>query len=134
MIQRTTRGHPLANQPGDPLWRSAVERNFDIIGEALNRMDRADPAAAGRLPERAAIIRFRNGLIHGYDDSEHSRVWKTIGPDVPRLKGQVEQLTKAAESEEPKLSHNESGQRSPTASAPSLRCFPRKSQLAPGFE
>jgi len=102
VIQSATRGQTLADYEGDRLLRSAVERNFEIIGEALNRIDRTDPATAGRIPEHAAIISFRNLLIHGYDYVEHSRVWKIIEADVPRLKGQVEQLLKGAESGEPK--------------------------------
>ena len=73
LIQTATAGRGLADYERDRLLRSAVERNFEIIGEALNRIRQNDPALAGRIPENRAIIGFRNLLIHGYDSIDHSR-------------------------------------------------------------
>jgi uncharacterized protein with HEPN domain len=70
LIQSATQGRALADYEQDRLLRSAIERNFEIIGEALNR-------------------------LHDYVD--HSRVWQIIQSDVPRLRAQVEQLLKEAE-------------------------------------
>lgn len=53
---------------------SAVERKFEIIGEALNPLAKADPLLAARLPDPAEIIAFRNLLVHAYAVVEHSRV------------------------------------------------------------
>ena len=72
--------------------RSAVERNFEIIGEALNRIRRTDPATAARIPEHDEIIAFRNLLIHGYDVIDHVQVWQVIEADLPRLQEQVQKL------------------------------------------
>jgi uncharacterized protein with HEPN domain len=97
LIQSATQGRALADYEQDRLLRSAIERNFEIIGEALNRLHKTDPATSARVPEHAAIIGFRNVLIHGYDYVDHSRVWQIIQSDVPRLRAQVEQLLKEAE-------------------------------------
>jgi len=68
------------------------KRNFEIIGEALNRIRRSDPETAARVPEYDDIIAFRNLLIHGYDVIDHVRVWEVIQADLPRLQGQVQEL------------------------------------------
>jgi len=72
--------------------QSAVERNFEIIGEALGRIRKVDPATAAFMPNCAAIIAFRNLLIHGYDFIDNVRVWQIIKADVPRLYEQVAAL------------------------------------------
>jgi len=48
------------------LVHSAVERKFEIIGEALNQLSKADPGLAARVPHLPQIVAFRNQLIHGY--------------------------------------------------------------------
>lgn len=75
LIHTATAARTLADYEADRLLRSAVERNFEIIGEALNRIRQNDPVLAARIPENRAIIDFRNLLIHGYDSIDHSRVW-----------------------------------------------------------
>ncbi len=96
LIQGATRGKTLADYENDRLLRSAVERNFEIIGEALNRIDKTDAETAGRIPEHEAIISFRNVLIHGYDYVDHSRVWCIVEKDVPKLRERVDLLLQEA--------------------------------------
>ena len=96
LIQTAITGRALADYECDRLLRSAVERNFEIIGEALNRIRQNDPALAERIPENNAIIGFRNFLIHGYDSIDHSRVWEVIQKDVPKLRRQITPLLKEA--------------------------------------
>ena len=57
-----------------PLLYSAVERQFEIIGEALNQLSKAAPTLADRIPGLAQIVAFRNLLIHGYATVDHPRV------------------------------------------------------------
>lgn len=72
--------------------RSAVDREFEVIGEALNRLRRDDAAVAERIPDVAEIIGFRNVLIHGYDIVDRSAVWKAITVEIPPLVGSLSAL------------------------------------------
>ena len=76
----------------DRLLRNAVERNFEIIGEALNRLRREDPDVVRHIGDFERIIAFRNLLAHGYDMLDHKQVWKVIQHDLPRLVTDVEAL------------------------------------------
>ena len=64
---------------------AAVERKFQIIGEALNHLSKADPALAENIPDLPQIVAFRNVLIHGYAVVEHPRVWRIIQVEGPFL-------------------------------------------------
>ena len=71
---------------------SAVERKFEIIGEAPSQLAKLDPALAGRIPDIRDIIAFRNVLIHGYAAIEHARVWRIAEAFLPRLRVAVDAL------------------------------------------
>jgi len=72
--------------------QSAVERQFEIIGEALNRLSKIDPDTASKISSFQRIISFRNILIHGYDIVENAVVWDVIQQDLPKLHNQAENL------------------------------------------
>jgi uncharacterized protein with HEPN domain len=82
----------LADYAADPLLRSAVERQFEVIGEALNRLARSDPHVAGKITHTARIIAFRNILIHGYDLVDYEVVWDVIETHLPLLREEVRAL------------------------------------------
>ena len=67
--------------------RSAVERQFEIIGEALGTLARVDATIAARIPVLRDIVAFRNILIHGYAILDRARVWRVVEDDLPRLRG-----------------------------------------------
>ena len=46
--------------------RSAVERQFEIVGEALSQLAKAAPELAAQIPDLPRIVAFRNILRHGY--------------------------------------------------------------------
>jgi uncharacterized protein with HEPN domain len=87
-----TRDKTLDSYRTDDLLRPAVERYFEIIGEALARMRKTNPQALSEVPDHAQIIAFRNVLIHGYDAIDHTRVWDAIQNSLPRLLARVETL------------------------------------------
>jgi uncharacterized protein with HEPN domain len=65
-IARFTTGKTFADYEVDEYLRSAVERQFEIVGEALGHLGRIDSATAATIPELRRIVAFRNVLIHGY--------------------------------------------------------------------
>jgi len=70
----------------DIVLRSAVERQFEIIGEALAQLARIDAATAQKVPDLRQIIGFRNVLIHGYATVDPARVWRVIADNLPPLR------------------------------------------------
>jgi uncharacterized protein with HEPN domain len=75
----------LAEYREDSLLRSAVERQFQILGEALAQLSRRYPDVAERIPDHRGIINFRNVLVHGYDAVEDEVVWGLAEGKVPPL-------------------------------------------------
>ena len=88
--------HDFDHYLGDKMLRAAVERQFEIIGEALAGLRRNFPDLAARIPELAEIVAFRNALIHGYASVDDGLVWQTIQTDLPPLQAKVEQLLQEA--------------------------------------
>ena len=91
-IRETARGRTPDDYKVDRLFRQAMERNFEIIGEAMNRLVQHDPETAARISKHRQIIDFRNILSHGYDLVNHRLVWSTIEEEVPVLLAEVEAL------------------------------------------
>ncbi|TSD97211.1 DUF86 domain-containing protein [Skermania sp. ID1734] len=72
----------------DELLRSAVERQFEVVGEALNQLSKRFPEIASRVPDLARIIAFRNLLIHGYaavDDAVVCQIRTERLPELARV-------------------------------------------------
>ena len=65
-IQSFTAGLDVAAYMGNAMAQAAVERKFEIIGEALNQLSKLDAALASRIPDLPQIVTLRNQLIHGY--------------------------------------------------------------------
>ena len=84
-IAAMTEGKTFADFDGDIVLRSAVERQFEILGEALGRLARLDPLLAAQIPDLRQVVAFRNILIHGYATINRSRVWQTVQDDLPGL-------------------------------------------------
>lgn len=82
----------FAEYQADRQLRRAVEREFEIIGEALNRLRHTDPVTADRVDQLSRIVRFRNRIIHGYDTVDDATVWGIIDRHLPELIAQVERL------------------------------------------
>ncbi len=91
-IQGFVAGLDLSAYVASALVHSAVERKFEIIGEALNQLAKLDPALSARVPRLPEIVAFRNQLIHGYATISHERVWATIQTALPTLAETVQAL------------------------------------------
>ncbi len=76
----------------DETLRLAVERQLEIVGEALGQMARRDPDTASAIPELGQIVGFRNVLAHGYADIDHERVWRIITTQLPGLRETLARL------------------------------------------
>jgi uncharacterized protein with HEPN domain len=61
----------------DLMLRSAVERQFTVIGEAMSRIRKSDPETAAKISEYDRIISFRNILVHHYDKVDDTTTWKS---------------------------------------------------------
>lgn len=85
-ILRFTEGRSLDDYLADDMLSAAVERHFEIIGEALNRLAKTAPNIAARIPDLANAVAFRNLLIHGYATVDHGIVWRTAREDLPSLR------------------------------------------------
>ena len=72
--------------------RSAVERQFEIVGEALNSAVRADESVANSVPDIHLMIGLRNRIIHGYEKIDNQIIWTVAIEEVPTL---IPQLQKA---------------------------------------
>jgi uncharacterized protein with HEPN domain len=94
-IDRFCAGKSFDNYLADEMLRSAVERQFEIIGEALARLAKDDPQVAAVIPDHARIIGFRNILIHGYATVDDRIVWGVIENHLAPLRAAVQGLMSA---------------------------------------
>ena len=90
----STRGLTATTCTNNRLVRQAVERNFEIIGEAMNRLCKSDPAVASQITDFNRIVQFRNILIHGYRLIDDAEVWRVIRASLPILHNEVETVLK----------------------------------------
>jgi uncharacterized protein with HEPN domain len=84
-IQIFTHGYSLEKYTKDLLVRSAVERQFEILGEAFSRLDALTPGCRDDYPAMGAIIGMRNRIIHGYDAVDDAIIWDAVENHVPPL-------------------------------------------------
>lgn len=96
-IGEFTSGIDFEEYSGSVMIRSAVERQFEIIGEALNRLRQFNPELAGRITDVPRIIAFRNRLIHGYATVSDEVVWGAIEGSLPLLRDEVDRLLQELE-------------------------------------
>ena len=92
LIRRSAAGKTLADYEGDVRLRHQIEREFMIIGEALVRFARMEPALAERIADYRGYIGLRNILNHRYPEIHQPTMWDTIEIEIPLLIQEVEQL------------------------------------------
>lgn len=91
-LEQFSSGKSFIDYQADALLRSAIERQFEIVGEALRRLSKEDPASAARVHEHQRIIAFRNILIHGYAEVDDRLVWDILQTKLPTLLREVQAL------------------------------------------
>jgi len=94
LLRRFVSGKTLADYRSDAMLRSAVERQFEIIGEAMRQALAVDRSLADRITQTSRIIAFRNRLIHGYAAVSDEVVWGVLESDLPRLATEIQALIK----------------------------------------
>ena len=72
------------------LIKRAVERNLEIIGEAMNRILREEPNFP--IENAYRIVGLRNQIIHGYDMVSDENIWAILINQLPKLKIEIERL------------------------------------------
>ena len=85
-------GKTLENMRNDRGFRSAVERELQIIGEALIQLNKASPEIAERISEHKRIIHFRHVLVHGYDMIDPAIVWAVLEDKLPVMLDELSDL------------------------------------------
>ncbi len=75
----------------DELLRSAVERQFTVLGESMRRMSDGFRARDPHVPWRQ-IIDLRNVLVHRYETVDNEKIWTLATNEVPALIAQLEPL------------------------------------------
>jgi uncharacterized protein with HEPN domain len=94
-IAAFTRNMDFQTYRDSTVTQRAVERDFEIIGEALNRIKRIDETVLEAVSEHHRIIGFRNILIHGYDMVDARIVWSAIEDHLPVLISEIQKLLSA---------------------------------------
>jgi uncharacterized protein with HEPN domain len=70
--------------------KKAIERNIEIIGEAMNRILKNQPSI--EISKARKIVDTRNRIIHGYDTISDDIIWTIVTKDLPSLKKEVTKL------------------------------------------
>ncbi|KQV96209.1 hypothetical protein ASC91_01215 [Pelomonas sp. Root1237] len=72
--------------------RSAVERQFLILGEALGRVRQLDPNLASRIADLNQAVALRNQLAHGYAEIDDAIVWGVVAGPLEQMLSELESL------------------------------------------
>ncbi len=85
-----TRNETVDRYKDDRVFRGAVERELQVIGEAMLQLEALDPKAAEGFTEHSRIIGFRHVLVHGYHSLDPDLVWLVITEKLPILWKELE--------------------------------------------
>ncbi len=78
----------------DAMLQAAVERKFEIIGEAMNNLAKIDKVVTSRITNYQRIISFRNVLSHEYGNVDDRLVWGVLETNLPALVREIDALLK----------------------------------------
>jgi uncharacterized protein with HEPN domain len=91
-IERFAQGKSFEDYQEDDLLRSAIERQFEILGEAMTRLIKADQPVAGKISDYRKIAGFRNAIVHGYDAIDDKISWGIVTTKLAVLLKELDQL------------------------------------------
>ena len=74
----------------DIIFRKFVERNIEILGEAMNRILKNNPEI--EITSARKIVDTRNYVIHAYDSLKPDILWAIVINHIPRLKTELLQI------------------------------------------
>lgn len=89
-IDRFVDGRTFNDYLSDIYFRSAVERQFEILSEALKVAVEADTTLFESIPEIAQIVGMRNRIAHSYDELDDSIVWQAAAEKIRPLAARLE--------------------------------------------
>lgn len=92
LIAEFTSGQAFETYHVNAMMRSAVERQFITIGEALNQILKRKPELETEITAARKVVDFRNVLTHGYTSVSNQVVWDIVQADLPKLQQEVSQL------------------------------------------
>jgi uncharacterized protein with HEPN domain len=72
--------------------KRAIERNLEIIGEAINRIITRDESYIDQITNAKSIIGLRNQVIHSYDNISVEIIWSILINHLPKLKAEIKHL------------------------------------------
>jgi uncharacterized protein with HEPN domain len=72
--------------------KRAIERDLEIIGEAINRIITKDSSFIDKITDSRAIIGLRNQVIHAYDSISDENIWAILINHLPKLKSEINAL------------------------------------------
>ena len=92
-IVEDTAGETLKTYLYNRQLRQVVERNLEIVGEALVRLRMADQDTAAQVTDLHRIIGLRNRLAQGYDEEiDDTLVWRAVQESLPVLRAEADTL------------------------------------------
>lgn len=82
----------FSNYKSNILLKRATERNFEIIGEAMNRIILRNPNFSELIKDSRAIIGLRNQIIHAYDNISDENIWSILINHLPKLETEINNI------------------------------------------
>jgi len=95
-IVEATEGKTFDDYQCDWYFQSAVERQFEILGEALARIRDLERPIFEQIPEAAKVIALRNIIIHGYDAIDPRVLWAIVEQKLSELRAPLGRLLEEA--------------------------------------
>lgn len=89
-------GRSLQDLHQDRMFRRALEREFEILGEAVRQLAHHHPGVSSRIPDAKSIIGLRNVLAHAYDKIDADTLWGIVEGKLGGLGDKIDVLISEA--------------------------------------